>query len=1089
MNAPPIERASSPSRTRIRVLILEDNPSDADLMVDALVQAGLDPSWERVDDPADFADRLTPELDLILSDYALPQFTGLQALQLVRSRGLDVPFILVSGSIGEEIAVEAMRSGADDYLLKDRMARLGPAVVQALERHRLRAETERAESARRESEERFRQIAENIREVFWLTDPSKNEMLYVSPAYEKIWGRSCESLRKSPHAWLDAIHPDDRSRVLQAAQTKQASGDYAEDYRISRPDGSVRWIRDRAFPVLDQSGRVFRVAGVAEDITERKLQEQKIEKLSRIRAVSSEINAAIVRSRSRQELFNEACRIAVDYGNFGIAWVGLYDPGARTVTPAAWGGQDDPEHIKTFVANVRDERSLGSGELIRAIREKAPIFSNDISADPDAGGMRRLEAVKRGYRSHIVLPLMIEGQVAATLALFTKDTDYFTDDEVKLLTELAGNLSFALEHIARQQKVEKLSRIRAFSSEINAAIVRIRDRKALLEETCHIASSQGKFETVWIGTVNEEKQEIRAAVWSGFSPEIANRVSWNSASAAQGTLNEAIRTRKPSVRNDIENELPVGGMRAEALRRGCGSTVCLPLVVDDHVVALVALFAAGTGFFDEDELALLAEVAADVSFALQSIAQQEKVEYLSYYDALTGLPNRTLFIDRLGQQFHGRSGAPSMVALILLNVERFRNINETFGRHGGDALLKLVARRLEGVFHGKDYLARIAADGFGVVVRGIQDAAGVAHAIENQAAECFREPFLLNGAELRVAAKAGIALFPADGGDADTLFKNAEAALKKARESGERYLFYASEMNARAAQALSLETRLRKAVEAQQFVLHYQPKIRLSTGAICGLEALIRWQEPGAGLIPPGYFIPILEETGLILEVGKWALARALADHGAWTVRGCPVPRIAVNVSAIQLQRHDFAAMVIDVVQQEGGNPDDLELEITESLLMKDVQESIRKLSILRDLGIQIAMDDFGTGYSSLSYIARLPINSVKIDRSFISGMAGSTQDLAIVTTIIALAHSLNLKVIAEGVETEEQANMIKLLKCDEAQGYLYSRPVPAAEIELLLRAPTAAIGSGAKARSAVSRKVSRTARTRSKRQRRQTSD
>jgi EAL domain-containing protein (putative c-di-GMP-specific phosphodiesterase class I) len=311
----------------------------------------------------------------------------------------------------------------------------------------------------------------------------------------------------------------------------------------------------------------------------------------------------------------------------------------------------------------------------------------------------------------------------------------------------------------------------------------------------------------------------------------------------------------------------------------------------------------------------------------------------------------------------------------------------------------------------------------------------------------------LNGGELRVVAKAGVAVFPADGGDADTLFKNAEAALKQARESRERYLFYAADMNARAAQVLSLETRLRKAVEAQEFVLHYQPKYALAGGKICGMEALIRWQDPASGLVAPGTFIPLLEETGLILDVGKWALAKALAQHREWTARGCAPPRISVNVSAIQLQQKDFSDIVISVVQEQGDTPDALELEITESLLMKDVQTSIRKLSILRGMGITIAMDDFGTGYSSLAYLARLPINSVKIDRSFVNAMTGSPQDMGIVTTILALAHSMNLKVVAEGVETEEQSQLLKLLKCDEAQGFLFSKPLPPTEIEALLRA------------------------------------
>src|SRR5882672_3386257 len=775
--------------------------------------------------------------------------------------------------------------------------------------------------------------------------------------------------------------------------------------------------------------------------------QEKFEKLARIRAVSSEINAAIVRIPEPETLLRETCRIATEHGKFNLVWVALLDHEKRQIRPVSWTGfSPETAHAVTWTSTENPGVTLGE-----AILTRRPAVRNDIGAEPPVGILRQ-EAMKKGCHSTVCLPFVVDDKVAAAINLFAAGRDFFDADELALLEEMASNVSFALEHMAKQKKFEKLSRIRAVSSEINAAIVRIRGREALLQETCRIAAEHGKFEMIWIGSIDAGNQQVGAVAWTGFSPETARQVSWKSISAAQGTLGEAVRSRKLAVRNDIEAQLPAGGLRGEAVNQGYRSTVCLPLVVDDSVVALIVLFAPGAGFFDKDELALLEEVTADISFALQSMAQQEKVEYLSYYDPLTALPNRLLFVDRLNQQLHGRGGEQRMVAVILLNLERFRNVNETMGRHGGDELLKLVARRLENAFHGKDYLARIGADGFGVMIRGALDTGAVAHALQDQVLGCFHEPFRWNGSELRVAARAGVAVFPADGGDSDALFKNAEAALKRARESGERYLFYAVEMNAKAAQALSLETRLRKAVEARQFVLHYQPKIALTDGRVCGLEALIRWQDPESGLVAPGAFIPLLEETGLILDVGEWALGRALTDHREWTGRGCTVPRIAVNVSAIQLQQKDFSDVVISVLQTQGDNADALELEVTESLLMKDVQSSIRKLSILRGLGIHIAMDDFGTGYSSLSYLARLPINSLKIDRSFIIGMAGNPQDMAIVSTIIALAHSLNLRVVAEGVETEDQSKLLTLLKCEEAQGYLFSKPLPPDQTEALLR-------------------------------------
>jgi diguanylate cyclase (GGDEF)-like protein len=977
----------------------------------------------------------------------------------------------------------------------------------------------------------------------------------------------------------------------------------------------------------DEQALLTELAANVSFALEHMAQQQRIEKLSRIRAVSSGINAAIVRSRNKQALFYEACHIAVEHGKFGITWIGEIDHEKLEVKPVASAGLEDSGFDMHTVLSVRADSPQGAGVLPRAVRDRRIIFDNDITVDAETGGERRKEAIRRGYRSAIVLPLIVDGAVEATFSMFAKEVNYFDDEEVGLLTELASNISLALEHMARQEKFEKLSRIRAISSEINVAIVRIRDRKALFKETCRIASERGGFELVWIATIDQEKQAIEPVAWTGFSEEIAHGVNWKSITTAQGTLGEAIKTRKAAFRNNIESDVRVGGMRGEALKQGCRSTVSLPLVVGNQIVALISLFAAGTGYFDKDELALLDEVASNISFALENIereeriarlsrieavmgsisglivrardrdelfreacriaveegrfrmsfigivdrstmkvvpvasagkdeelmtavkgllsstgiasttmvarairekkavvandsqndpqvllsskyvecgvramailplmvsdeavgvlalyseengyfdeeemkllteltgniafaidhiAKQEQLDYFAYYDALTGLANRALFTDRIGQQTRARGNETPKVALILLNLERFRNINEAFGRHGGDDLLKAVAHRLEDAFHGKDNLARIGADVFGVVIRGIRDAAAAAHAVESRILACFREPYKLIDSELRVAARAGIALFPADGADADTLIRNAEAALKKAQAGGEHYLFYAADMNARVAHALSLETRLRKAVETQQFVLHYQPKIELASGKICGLEALIRWQDPEAGLVAPGAFIPLLEETGLILEVGKWALGQALAQHREWTARGYVVPHIAVNVSAIQLQQKDFADIVIDAVHQQGSNPEALELEVTESLLMKDIEGSIRKLSLLRELGISIAMDDFGTGYSSLSYLARLPLNSLKIDRSFITEMANSPQDMSIVTTIVALAHSLNLRVVAEGVETENQSKLLKLLKCDEAQGYLFSKPLPAAGIEPLLRA------------------------------------
>jgi EAL domain-containing protein (putative c-di-GMP-specific phosphodiesterase class I) len=315
----------------------------------------------------------------------------------------------------------------------------------------------------------------------------------------------------------------------------------------------------------------------------------------------------------------------------------------------------------------------------------------------------------------------------------------------------------------------------------------------------------------------------------------------------------------------------------------------------------------------------------------------------------------------------------------------------------------------------------------------------------------LNKPVVVNDNEIQVNFTGGIAVFPADGNDAETLYPNAEAALKKAKSSNEQYLFYQPEMTVRIAETLQLEGKLRQALNKEQFVLHYQPKIDTKNHQITGLEALIRWNDPETGLVPPGKFIPILEETGLILDVGMWALDRAASDYRQWQKLIKTVPRIAVNVSSIQLRQKDFVAQVEQAIRRS-GKAVPIDIELTESLIMTDIEDNITKLKAIRMAGLGVDIDDFGTGYSSLSYIAKLPIDALKIDRSFIMNMTTQPESMTIVSTIITLAHALQYKVIAEGVETEEQAKFLTLLKCDEMQGFLFSKPLPPDEIFELLR-------------------------------------
>jgi EAL domain-containing protein (putative c-di-GMP-specific phosphodiesterase class I)/GGDEF domain-containing protein len=372
----------------------------------------------------------------------------------------------------------------------------------------------------------------------------------------------------------------------------------------------------------------------------------------------------------------------------------------------------------------------------------------------------------------------------------------------------------------------------------------------------------------------------------------------------------------------------------------------------------------------------------------------------------------------------------------------------------GDALLKMVATWLMENLGDANVLARVDADHFAVVLPEVVHEAEVVRLLESTIAVFQNHPFYLNEVAYRIAAKVGVALYPEDGADADTLFKNAEAAVKKAKVGGDRYLFYAQKMTETVAGSLGVENRLRQALDHDEFVLHYQPKVNIVSGELTGAEALLRWNDPQTGLVPPGRFIPILEETGLIHEVGRWALGKALEDYQRWRRAKLPAVRIAVNVSPLQLRSRSFvreieqaiyaAADAAGVLEAACG----LELELTESLIMENVTHSIASLSAIRALGITIAIDDFGTGFSSLSYLSKLPVDTLKIDRSFVTDLVARVDGLTLVAVIINLAHALKLKVVAEGVETEEQLRELRGLRCEEMQGFLFAQPVPAAMFE-----------------------------------------
>jgi diguanylate cyclase (GGDEF)-like protein/PAS domain S-box-containing protein len=596
-------------------------------------------------------------------------------------------------------------------------------------------------------------------------------------------------------------------------------------------------------------------------------------------------------------------------------------------------------------------------------------------------------------------------------------------------------------------KIKRLNRIYSVLSGINSLIVRVDNRDELFTESCRIAVEKGAFRMAWIGMVNPQTLDANVVGWFGGEEGYTDKIR---ITAREGTPESdrpacrALRLCKPVICNDIATEPSLADLRDDLLSRGHKSLGCFPLGTTGQPEGVLVLFADEPNVFDADEMRLLLELAGDITFALDHIRKTERINYLAYYDELTGLANRTLFHEWLEQAVNNAKESGHKLGLVLLDIERFRAINDTLGEQVGDAVLRELARRMSTSTADNNRLARLGSDLFALFIPELESEETLARMVQQRLAVLFDPQFQVRNSTLSMSAKAGIAVFPTDGSNVNSLLRNAEAALRNAKESGERYMFYTPTMNARVASRLNLETQLREALVNGEFVLHYQPKVNMATGKVSGAEALIRWNNPRTGhLVPPNDFIPILEETGMIHDVGRWAKRKAIADYLRWRNAGLPVVRISVNVSPMQLRNRDFVTDIAHTIGVDTDAAAGLELEITEGVFMEDVAQNIASLKAIRAMGVTIAIDDFGTGFSSLSYLAKLPVDRLKIDRSFVIDMTTGPEGMALVSTVIGLAHALKMTVVAEGVETQEQSNLLRLLRCDEMQGFLFSKPVP----------------------------------------------
>ncbi len=926
----------------IRVLIVEHSAEDTELILRELRRPGGEIMPLRVETPAQMRAALTSQRwDIVLSDFSLPEFDCIAAVALLQEIGLDIPLIVVSGSIGEAQAVSLMKVGAHDYVMKDNLHRLAPAVEREIREAAQRQARRRAEAALSESEQRFRTLSEAALEGLVIHEQGR--IMETNRAFAAMFGYPAPEL--VGQSVIKLVAPDSKE-IVQRHLDEPSDAPY--EVIGKRRDGSHFTAEVVARHIVYQH-RPVRVTAVR-DISARKAAEQ-----------------ALMQAEKNY-------RMIVDYAPLGIY---QSDRAGRILTAnlalARMLGYDSPEQLKQL--------DMGR-DIYFESREREKLI-----AQYEPGGRGATLEVRFKRRDGAPLWVQLDAHAVKDEAGRTIFFEGFVHD-------LSGRKQ---AEAARQESEQKL--------------------RLLFD-----ASPLGIFHFQADGRLTDGNDNFLAM----FGITRAQLAGFDMRQQADAQL-----------RRGLEAALAGGiGHFEGAYLTPAGRSI--PLKVDFAPIFDAAKRVVGGG-----------GIVVDLS---EQQRAREMIHQQAYYDPLTSLPNRMLFTNQLTLAIKHAQMRQQRLAVFFLDLDRFKTINDTLGHAVGDRLLQGVAERLAGCLRGEDTLARFGGDEFMLMLelKPPDDEKRIAERILST----FARPWGVEGNEYHLSASLGISIYPEDGEDAPTLIKNADTAANRVKEQGRGHSQrYQADMHASAFAQLALENDLRNALARAEFEVHYQPQVAVTGGLMHGVEALVRWHHPTLGLIYPMEFIPLAESTGLIVPISEWVMQSACAQQQRWHAAGLPPLRMAVNLSVRQFLQPGLAETIAQILHSTGMDARYLELEITESVAMQNAEMAIKTLGELKKMGVSIAIDDFGTGYSSLSYLKRLPIDALKIDQSFVRDITNDPDDAAIVTAAIVMAHSLKLKVTAEGVETEAQKNFLARQQCDYIQGYLYSKPVPAAAIEAMLRA------------------------------------
>ena len=965
-----------------------------------------------------------------------------------------------------------------------------------------------------------------------ISSPTKKSWLQCNDRLCEILGYPRRELVQM--TWQEMIHPDELA--ANAAEFERIiNGEYEGqtlETRFLRKDGEAVPVAVQVKCVRNASNAPEYLFITVQDITERKLAEAKIRRLTNIYAALSECNQAIVRCSTPEELFPLICRFAVQFGGMKMAWVGLLDPDTLRVQPVASFGEGTA-FLQDMQVSADAESPFGKGATGTSIRELKPVWIQDYLNDPRTVAWHEW-AAHAGFGAVAALPLTRNDIAIGALVLYAGEANSFEADVRNLLAEMALDISYALTSYAREAERRRME---VALRESESRFRDLYEKAPLAYQSLDIAGNILEVNEAWLALLGRSRDEVIGHFIGDFLTDVSIRTLENEFPKFQqegrvdGPLFHFVH------KDGSQRLLMVNGQIARDKEGNFLRTHCIMsdlttrlqseeqlrlaaqvfeqsaegIIITDaeqNIVLVNRAFSDISGYSAGEALGqnprILSSGHHDAGFyrvmwesirslghwqgelwnrrkdgniypELVSISQvldsdgrvshyvgifsdisehkvnEAHIQRLAHFDALTGLPNRNLLADRVAQALSRMERNSESLALVFLDLDRFKNVNDSLGHRIGDELLIQVAERLQSDLRDEDTVSRLGGDEF-ILVLPDTSADGAAHVAE-KVLHSVSLPYRIGPHELTITPSLGIAMYPADGETYETLSMCADAAMYRAKQGGRHtFRFFTREMQERSERTLQLENALRRALELDQLQLHFQPQLALESKRIIGVEALLRWQHPELGQVAPSDFIPVAEESGLILPIGEWVLRTAVRQMKAWMNAGMSPIVLAVNLSAVQFRQARLPELVSHILDEFKLPPPCLELELTEGVAMDDPLAAIAVMDDLHARGIRMSIDDFGTGYSSLSYLKRFKVYKLKIDQSFVREISCDAEGEAIVEAIIGLARSLGLQTIAEGVETADQRDFLSENGCNEVQGYFFARPMPADQFEAFVR-------------------------------------